>query len=371
MRMFNKSFYFWIRSFSLILLGYFYSPLAMSLPDFPADYDVGENSIQGGDPNEDLLIEITPYNAGEKLFSNDKFAIFERINFFDFSVDNYGDPKCIIQKPGTEHEIITSRVVVLLNIARNQNISRRMLWDEVRPALQQVVHNGICPKATGIVAHIYIKGWDISSQGVAYRAHEIEYPRAMLKADPNPIMNGNFNRRNRAAYDSIHALVSEGLLVAHFQFPIGLNHSCDKSGADCTFDKFFPYYNGENQPSELRKIIYQSTLDHTQASWANVEKRHKIWLDLYQSRANFDFYVQNINQQIARSAYVRKKAAEKQALTKAFSDVLDSATKLIVEDRWDLILQGIANSRSRMSGGPCDVRNYAPSCIEDVIHILY
>ncbi|MCQ8185860.1 hypothetical protein [Parvularcula maris] len=136
---------------------------------FPPGFDVRNNAVRGADFGEASEVRIVPYNAGETLFENERFAVRERINFLSTDLQTHGDAICTITKPGERYEYQASRLVVIVKAERDEPITREFLWNEVRPVLRRLVHEeGHCPMAHGITAHIYLEGWDVSANGVPY-----------------------------------------------------------------------------------------------------------------------------------------------------------------------------------------------------------
>ena len=44
----------------------------------PAGFDIGQNSVRGGELGKTTMLQITPYNAGKKLYEDDALTLYER-----------------------------------------------------------------------------------------------------------------------------------------------------------------------------------------------------------------------------------------------------------------------------------------------------
>lgn len=334
-------------------------------PSFPADFDIGENSVRGGKMGERINIQITPYNAGQKLFENEQFTVFERINFLSSDPDQYGDPVCSIFDPGTNKERYHSRVVVVFNVDRDERISEDRLWDELRPVLSELIHPAVCPKANYITAHIYAKNWDLSAAGQEYHPEYVPMPVVELgpRVEPKDFGLTRIDVRNQNAYDLIQELVSEGILVAHFQYNVVGAEVCTSSypKAGCTRELFAPLYWGAPDVMTLYSAVNRLLSDspsRLDAQRAHVEKLR----EQYAQYTSFDGYVSGFIKRTERTAKARARNQAIQDSIDAFNRMLKLGVKQIEE-------HGLSAPRKSGSGGPCDPRFYAGSCIEDVIYI--
>lgn len=344
---------------------------------FPDGYDVGENSVRGGEIGESLTLEITPYNAGRKLFENERFTIYERVNYLATDVRTYGDPLCMISKPGDEYQYQSSRVVVVLNIERDEAITRRMLWDEVRPVISDL---GLkhCPEAHGIVAHIYVKGWDVAASGQAYMPEAIPLPKVQLEPVTESDLKLGFNHRNTRAYDAIHGVVSDGILTANFAFPRGPSHFCGGPGGNgvgCTFDTFAPVYLGA--PEQM--LAYSLTSRALSAGMASQREAMRLRRDQvvaeYEGRyTSFDGYVKGVAYRIERDEYVRRRKALRQKQMDAFYKAMSQAMDVIEERGWGpSLFNWVGGGGSGGNRTVCGARanSVMDSCTEDFLFLVY
>lgn len=350
----------------------FSAPAVAQAPDMPDGFDIRGNGVRGGEIGETLSLKITPYNAGTELFRNDRFTVYERINFLDVRLTKYGDAICMVDKPGTEYQRFHSRVVVVFNVARDERITEDMLWDEVRPVLSTVIHPEICPQANMITAHVYAKNWDRTAAGQVYRPEFAPMPVVTLP-EKKPLtdfeISSGIDQRNNAAYEVIQEIVSAGILVAHFQYEVDGYHGCDKTWTmgGCTRDTFAPIYWGAPDQMAVWSLIdrmlgdlsrglspaeheaYKTTLAHMRADYAQV--------------TSFDGYARGFDARMKVNERARAHNAARREALDAFNEMLKEGWKTLEEKGLSAI---IAPPRPV---GPCDVRVYAGSCIEDVIFI--
>lgn len=343
-----------------------------TLPKMPAGFDIRNNAVQGGKIGEPLTLQITAYNAGKELFSNDLFTVYERINFLAMRSNQYGDAICTVTKPGTEYERYHSRVVVVFNVERHERISEDMLWNELRDVLSNVIHPKICPKANYITAHVYAKNWDLTAAGQIYRPENVRMPVVTLPAK-EPLtdfeIKNNLDKRNQIAYDVIQEVVSEGILVAHFQYEINGYHGCDKvySMDGCTRETFAPLYWGAPDIMMVYSLNNELLRNRSYGTSPSALEGYKTKLDRvrteYAQYTSFDGYMKGFAARQAKNKKARAHNAARQKAIDDFNEMLRAGWKIIEEEGLGAIVSPPSAS------GPCDIRYYAGSCIEDVIMI--
>jgi len=343
-----------------------------AFPDMPAGFDIRGNGVRGGEIGEPLSLKITPYNAGKELFRNDRFTVYERINLLEARLTTYGDPICTVDKPGKEYQRFHSRVVVVFNVAHDARITEDMLWDEVRPVLSDVIHPEICPQANMITAHVYAKNWDRTAAGQVYRPEFAPMPVVQLRVK-EPLtdfeISSNIDQRNNAAYEVIQEIVSEGILVAHFQYEVAGYHGCDKTWTmgGCTRETFAPLYWGapdqmavwsltDRMLGDLSRGLSPAELDAYKTTLARMRSE-------YAQYTSFDGYARGFDARMKVNERARAHNAARREALDAFNEMLKEGWKILEEKG---LIAIIAPPRPV---GPCDVRVYAGSCIEDAIFI--
>lgn len=346
--------------------------MANGVPDMPAGFGIRSNGVRGGEIGKPLSLQITPYNAGKELFRNDRFTVYERINFLDSRLTSYGDAICTIDKPGTAYQRFHSRVVVVFNIAHDRRITEDMLWDEVRPVLSDVIHPEICPQANMITAHVYAKNWDRTAAGQIYRPEFAPMPVVNL-APKQPLTDfeksSNLDKRNNAAYHIIQEIVSEGILVAHFQYKVDGYHGCDKTWtmAGCTRETFAPLYWGAPDQMAVWSLNNRMLGDRSRGLSTSELEAYKTNLARiraeYAQYTSFDGYVRGFDARMRRNERARTHNAARQKAIDDFNEMLKAGWKTIEEKGLSAIISPPGPS------GPCDIRVYAGSCIEDAIYI--
>lgn len=353
---------------------------AAAAPQFPPDYDVGDNSVRGGEIGERVTLQLTPYNAGEKLFENDRFTVYERINALSSNVTTYGDPICAIQKPGEEYEGFGSAVVVVMNLARDEPITRRMLWDEVRPVLSRIVHDeGRCPRAHGINAHVFIKGWDVAGNGEAYIPELFQLPRIQLEPVTQQDVALGFNHRNTRAFDAINAVVSEGIMSAYFAFARGKHPNCDKpsgwQGIGCVFETFAPVYWGAPERLEYFSRMDRSITAGRGKTREALRRQAEAIGKEYEARyATFDGHLDGIRQRIKRDEYVRLQKALRHKVVQRYYEIMRQVNALIEEKGMaPFLIAALGSAGSGSTGGICGVRSGSlmNRCTEDFLLLVY
>ncbi|WP_084399878.1 hypothetical protein [Henriciella aquimarina] len=341
-------------------------------PDMPAGFDIRSNAVRGGEVGEPLSLKITPYNAGRELFSNDRFTVYERINFLDTSLTRYGDAICTVDKPGTKYQRFHSRVVVVFNVAHDERITEDMLWDEVRPVLSDVIHPEICPRANMITAHVYAKNWDRTAAGQIYRPEFAPMPVVQLPPKQKLTdfeTSSNLDKRNSVAYDVIQEIVSEGILVAHFQYEVDDYHGCEKPGsmAGCTRETFAPLYWGAPDQMAVWSLNNRMLRERSYGLSSSELEAYKTSLARmrsdYAQYTSFDGYARGFDARMKRNEAARAHNAARREALDDFNEMLKAGWKAIEEKGLSAIISPPGPS------GPCDIRVYAGSCIEDVIFV--
>ncbi len=346
---------------------------------FPADYDIGSNSIRGGGVGEAIDLQITPYNAGKELAKREKFSVFERINLLSWDYDAYGDPLCMIIDPGSEYQRYWSKVVVVVNAERDERVTRRFLWDEVKPVLEAITAQR-CPHASTITAHVYVKGWDLTPDGTPYLTEVVPMPIVQLPpnfARDNPANRSGMNRRNRRAYNAIHTLVSEGMMVAHFSYTQATHDPCKPSaaiaGQNCTFDTFTPlYWGGTPSTMELSNAVDNLRVNgHRGGRYVETMRAKIEELKVRYERdfSYFDGYVSGVQWKIEREKYIRERNMRKQEALNAWNDMLTAAMEQV--EKQGLIGSLLAVSGSGGGNQICATRvgSLVDSCLEDALFI--
>lgn len=355
----------------------FLSTAALS-QTFPPEYDIGANSIRGGMVGESINLQITPYNAGEELASTEKFTVFERINLLTSDYDAYGDPICMIIDPGSEYQRFWSKMVVVVNAERDDRITRRFLWNDVKPVLEEISERH-CPKASTITAHIYLKGWDITPDGTPYLAEVIPMPVVQLPPNvtkDHPKNRSGMNHRNQKSYDTIHSLVSEGMMVAHFSYNQEHHTPCKTvfviAQVNCTFDTFAPlYWGGTPSTLELFNAIDSLAVNghrgrvYVESALARItELKNRYERDF----SYFDGYLVGVQWKIEREKYIRERNMRKRKVLEAWNDMLVAAMEQAEK-------QGLIGSLLAITGPGgteiCGTRfgSLVDSCLEDALFI--
>ncbi|MHA7901588.1 MAG: hypothetical protein ACX94B_17125 [Henriciella sp.] len=346
---------------------------------FPADYDIGSNSIRGGGVGEAIDLQITPYNAGKELAKREKFSVFERINLLSWDYDAYGDPLCMIIDPGSEYQRYWSKMVVVVNAERDERITRRFLWDEVKPVLEAITAQR-CPHASTITAHVYVNGWDLTPDGTPYLTEVVPMPIVQLPpnfARDNPANRSGMNRRNRRAYNAIHTLVSEGMMVAHFSYTQATHDPCKAgaaiAGQNCTFDTFTPlYWGGTPSTMELSNAVDNLRVNgHRGGRYVETMRAKIEELKVRYERdfSYFDGYVSGVQWKIEREKYIRERNMRKQEALNAWNDMLTAAMEQV--EKQGLIGSLLAVSGSGGGNQICATRvgSLVDSCLEDALFI--
>ncbi len=345
---------------------------------FPSGYDIGTNSIRGGAVGEVINLQITPYNAGKILAAKEKFTVFERINLLSWDYDAYGDPLCMIIDPGSEYQRYWSKMVVVVNAERDERITRRFLWDDVKPVLEEISARH-CPQASTITAHIYLKSWDITPDGTPYLTEVIPMPVVQLPpnvARNHPKNRSGINHRNQKSYDTVHALVSEGMMVAHFSYTQEHHNPCKTvfviAQVNCTFDTFAPLYWG-GTPSTLELFNAFDALvvnGHRGGNYVASELARIADLQTRYERdfSYFDGYVAGVQWKIEREKYIREKNMRKREALEAWNNTLAAAMEQAEK-------QGLIGSLLAITGPGgteiCGTRfgSLVDSCLEDALFI--
>lgn len=345
-------------------------------PDLPPGFDIRGNAVRGGEVGETLSLKITPYNAGEELFSNDRFAVYERINFLAADLDMYGDAICTVTDPGTADQRFHSRVVVVFNVARDEPISEDRLWSELRPVLSDAIHPEICPQANYITAHVYARNWDRTAAGEVYHPEITPMPIVDLGLKKAPTVfegTGAFDERNKLAYETIQEIVSEGILVAHFQYEVDGYHGCGKTWtmAGCTRESFAPLYWGAPDQMAVFSLTDRMLGDASRGASPSDLEWYKSSLARmrakYAQYTSFDGYARGFDARMQGNARARAHNTARQQAIDAFNEMIRIGMKHIEENGIGVIFSGGGGGGG--ASGPCDIRVYAGSCIEDVIYI--
>jgi len=366
---------------SILIVPLFIVPLFISegraQPSLPAGFDLGGNSMRGGEIGESVTLQITPYNAGKKLFESELFSVYERINLLSSDHKTYGDPICAISKPGEQYEYYRTNMVVVMNLERDKPISRRLLWDEVRPVLSKLSLE-LCPQASGVNAHVFTKGWDVTGTGQVFMPEAIPLPRVKLRELTESDVATPYNFRNNRAVETINAIVSEGILSAYFAFPRGANHNCGnsgKTGQGCSFETFAPVYWGAPD----RMLAFSLTGRSLSAGMASqreaMRRRRNQVLEEYEQRyTTFNGFEQGVAYRVVRDEKVRRRkeshAKAMEAYYKALSEAMDLIEKQGIGPS---IFKRIAGSGGSSNRTLCSARanSLMDSCTEDFLFLVY
>lgn len=363
------------KTIRLAILSYLSAALfsaAAQTPAMPAGFDIGQNSVRGGGLGEKAALQITPYNAGKKLYEDDMLTLYERINYLSTDLKAYGDPICYVTKPGEEYEYYSSHVVAVLNIDRSTPITREMLWQKVRPAIEQTVIGSACRQAKGVMAHVYVRGFDVAADGQVYMPEGVPLPRVELRPLTEKDISLGKNFRNGEAFDIIHGVVSEGILTAHFAFENGPNHDCsaDWNQENCLFEVFTPVHWGA--PDRMQAW----TLNSQYARW--LDESYKIGRDKvlaeYEARyASLNGFAEGIDYRIKRDESVRLRKALREEYMQAYYEAMRSANDYIEEHGIGPVLFAAFATSGSYTGGVCGVRTNSVmnSCTEDFLFNHY
>ncbi|MCQ8185861.1 hypothetical protein [Parvularcula maris] len=185
-------------------------------------------------------------------------------------------------------------------------------------------------------------------------------------------IDDGYNFRNRRAYDSIHALVSEGMMVASFAFAIGQNHACGENGnagVNCSFELFSPVYHGA--PAQMQ--MYYAA-NKAARSWTKEERQAvRVHLDEvrreYVQYESFDGHLQGIAYRIQREEYIRKRNAQRQATLAQWNAILEEGMRIAEEVGWSKALIYGLFSGSNGTSGVCGTRSNSmiDRCTEDAL----
>tara|TARA_R110002049_G_scaffold304349_3_gene499474 strand:- start:764 stop:1873 length:1110 start_codon:yes stop_codon:yes gene_type:complete len=350
---------------------------ASATPELPAGFDIGENSIRGGEIGEEVTLQITPYNAGRKLYESPLFSVYERINSLSSDYVTYGDPICSVSKPGEQYQYFSSIMVVVMNMGRDEPITRQLLWDEVRPVVSRLALE-ICPRAKGVNAHIFIKGWDVTGEGDVFMPEAVPLPRVQLRALTQSDVSNQFNFRNNRAVEVINALVSQGILSAYFAFGHGDNQDCTRDGSPgqaCTYETFAPVYWGAPQKMEVFSLTGRS-LSAGMASQREAmrRKRDQVMSEYEQRYTTFDGFAQGVAYRIERDERVRQSAVLRDKAMQAWYTALSEGMKRAEERGWGPSFFHWIGSNNGGSGNKtlCSARanSVMDSCTEDFLFLV-
>jgi hypothetical protein len=366
---------FFVKTIFLIMLCCLSAVLfsaAAQTPAMPAGFDIGQNSVRGGELGKTTMLQITPYNAGKKLYEDDALTLYERINYLSTNLKAYGDPVCFVTKPGEEHEYYSSHVVAVLNIDRSTSITRELLWQKVRPAIEQAVIGSACRQAKGVMAHVYVRGFDVAADGQVYVPEGVPLPRVELRPlTEKDISRGN-NFRNGEAFDIIHGVVSEGILTAHFAFENGPNHGCstDWNQENCLFEVFTPIYWGA--PDRMQAW----SLNSQYARWLDRSyktRRDKVLAEYETRYASLDGFAVGIAYRVKRDESMRLRKALREEYMQAYYEAMRAASDYIEEHGLGPVAIAAFASSGSYSGGVCGVRTNSmmDSCTEDYLFNHY
>lgn len=104
----------------------------------------------------DVSIELLPQRSGKLLYEEPNYTIHE-------FRDQFGKGGCLIEPSGSTRLHVT----VIMGIDLTEKISEKWMWSELRPIVDLLLSRH-CPTATGGVAHLYVKGVDMTTSGLSY-----------------------------------------------------------------------------------------------------------------------------------------------------------------------------------------------------------
>lgn len=201
--------------------------------------------------------QIVPQNAGRVLQAYDNATFHERANLPPIVTNESGPPGCIVTKQRSGDVTRRSRLVAVLDMARDVRLPRDYLWNVMRPTVLDIAEK-ICPGTMSVEVLVYAKGWDVTAAGDAYRIEDAEMPFIQkVDLETSEIRNGVVVD-SQTFMGLVGSIVSDGIVAATFNSPerfAALGIPCE---TNCTFETFAPRY----QSAMPGDIIFISQLQN-------------------------------------------------------------------------------------------------------------
>ena len=314
------------------------------------------------------VVRLKAQHAGELLYSGKDFTIHERINYVPKVVGQEGPERCELNRIGTADEYATSYLVAVVDRDSDFNLTRRWIWDHVRPIVQDVVLPRVCPQAYNVGVNFYIKGLDVTLEGDIYNTDEVEFP--YVKIPPEPVQSYDRHYDYRAV---VRQFMSPGILKVTFRGPARKDEPCTERSWNCRFEQMEPKYFGSDAKEYYENLRFSvgSTWARPHQQKAMLEKIDKALENLPESldrQANFNKFAEQTRRRYLAKEQRKRQKAELLRLLAPMIEALQATNEVVKrEGLAKTLLMGLAN---RSGGGQRCAGGDMYGCVEDVPVIL-
>ena len=278
-------------------------------------------------------------DAGAIFCSNPEFSIHETANYLHTRLKYKGPPRCIKNKNGK----YWSDLVAILKKPRDYKITRRWMWDNLRPAVSDEVLPRVCPNASAATVRIFVEGYDVLSNGTPYQTSKVELPIIEKPSllDQRTSFDGDFIGANQEYDKIVRQFISIGIVRAIFKGPAYKQRICERHELNCSYDTFSPEYFSDPDHSALGLLRNKlNTSSNPNNTLAAIDKREQ----LMDAVTDFNRLVRWTSRRHKHDEMVRKKNQEYEkrfAALRGLRDYLDDSFK--PENFWKRFAAGLAN----------------------------
>ena len=287
--------------------------------------------------SENAPRRLTPQNAGDLFFSNDEFSIHEHSSYLPLYSYQSGPPRCTLERKPRGSEKTTSHLVAIVDKDVSFNLTRRWLWDNIRPVVQESVLPKICPDADRAAISVYIKGFDVTGSGEMYRTDDVVLPVIEAPSYTDDDVDEVFNmiEPHRVYHENVTQLVSRGILLIYFRGPKTKDRSCHvERDVNCSYETFGPVYLGN---TELWGKVNALQMELGWGGYAEQEIKSRLneinnMRAIGDKQSNFRDFAKNTRAAFLRNDRIQRENKERLARMGRFYKALDDEFKR--DDFW-------------------------------------
>ena len=267
-------------------------------PDWPLSVAAQISYISRGDFNPALAqgatTKLPPQRAGKLIHSASDYKIHE-------FRDHRGVTGCFTEKNGKTR----LQVTVIRSISLTARTTEQWMWNTLRPELSALAQ-ARCPRATGAIAHIYVKGVDMTSSGMSYPVSQF----------PTFLYNSTTNSFTSTVKGEVRPFPKEN-------FP-----TMSVASAYFTFVERMPQSQKASYLKQAKNPTRRNLYDHDDLSWFSQDRYLRNTFTLNGGDGSFLGLLEHRREQAARyqrATAERKRREEAQmALILGFIGGLDS-----------------------------------------------